>query len=137
MIYKSSFIKSKVFLMENGKNYQKRLLKIFEKFSYASFDWSRIPFDWSNVLFDWSKRNRGSIESGRNSMMKFFIVSIDREFLPIDQMLFSIVRTRIENQSNKAEALWWISSFFNRSSNRFDQSKVLNFEFSLACLIKC
>ena len=83
--------------MENSKNCQKRLLENSEKFSYASFE---------NVLFDWSRRNQELINSVRNSMMKFFIVSIDREFLPINWMLFSI-----ENQSNKAEALWWISSF--------------------------
>ena len=105
--------------------------KILKKFNYMSFDRSGIPFSRSNVLFNWSKRNRESIESSRNSMLKFFIVSIDREFLSIDWMLISINRTGIENQSNEVEPLWWISSFFDRSSNRLDQSKALNFEFSL------
>ena len=65
-------------------------------------------------------------------MMKFIIVSIDREFPLIDQMLILINRIGIENQSNEAEALWWISSFFDQSKNRFDWSKAPNFEFSLA-----
>ena len=137
MIYKSSFIKSKVFLMENGKNYQKRLLKIFEKFSYASFDWSRIPFDWSNVLFDWSKRNRGSIESGRNSMMKFFIVSIDREFLSFNRILFSI--DRIESRINWTRQ--WLSNEFlhfliDREIGSIDR-RHWNLNFHLPFLIKC
>ena len=105
--------------------------KILKKLSYMSFDRLGIPFDSSNVLFNWSKRNRKPIESGRNSMMKFFTVLIDQEFLSTDRMLISINRTGIENQSNDAEPLWWISSFFDWSSNRFDQSKALNFEFSL------
>ena len=81
--------------------------KILEKFNY-------ISFDRSNVLFDRSKRNQEPIESGRNSMMKFFVVSIDWEFLSIDQMLISIDQTGIKNHSNEAETLWWISSFFNQ-----------------------
>ena len=115
-----------------AKNCQKWLLENSEKFSYASFDWSGIPFDRSNVHFDWLKRNQEPIESGRNSMMKFFIVSIDQEFFSINQILISIDPTRIENQSNDVESLWWISSFFDQPSNRFDRSKALNFEFSLA-----
>ena len=35
-----------------AKNCQKRLLENSKKFSYASFDQSRIPFDQSNVLFN-------------------------------------------------------------------------------------
>ena len=108
--------------MENSKNCQKRLLENSEKFNYASFNRLRISFYQSNVLFDWSKRNRESIELGRNFMMKFFIVLIDWEFLSIDRMLISIDWTRIENQLNDAEALWWIYSFFDRSNVNFDQS---------------
>ena len=131
MICKSSLIKSKGILIENNEDVKNGSWKILKKFRYASFDRLRIPFDRSNVIFNWSKRNREPINSSRNSMMKFFIVSIDQEFLSIDWMLILIDWTGIENQSNEAEALWWISSFFDRSSNRFDRSKALNFEFSL------
>ena len=58
-------------------------------------------------------------------------VLIDWEFFFIDQMYFSIDQRGIENQSNEAEAKWWISSFFDQSSKRFDQSKAINFKFSL------
>ena len=51
--------------------------KFWEKFSFASFDQSRILFNRLNVPFDWLKRNWEPIESGRNSMLKFFIVLID------------------------------------------------------------
>ena len=47
-------------------------------------------------------------------------------------MLISNDRTGIENRLNEAVAFWWISSFFDRSRNRFDWLKALNFEFSLA-----
>ena len=119
MICESSFIKSKcVFWWKTAKTSKTVTRKFWEKFSFASFNWL--------------KRNREPVDSVRNSMMKFFIVSIDWEFLSIDRILFSIDRTGIENQSNKAVALWWISSFFDRSRKRFDRSKALNFEFSLA-----
>ena len=132
LICESLFIKSKgVFWWKIVKTSKAVTRKFWEKFSFVSFDQSRIPFNWSNVFFDWSKRNREPIDSGRNTMMKFFIVSIDWEFLSIDRILFSIDRTGIENQSNKAVALWWISSFFDRSRKKFDQLKALNFEFSL------
>ena len=131
MICKSSFIKSKgVFDGSKQWRCQKRFLENTKKFSYTSFDRLGIPFNRSNVLFDQSKRNWEPIESGRSSMMKFFIVSIDREFLLTNRMLISIDRIRIENQSNEAEPLWWISSFFDQLSNRFDRLKALNFEFS-------
>ena len=132
MICKSLFIKSKgVFDGRKQWRCQKWFLENSKNFSYTSFDRSGIPFDRSNVLFDRLKRNRELIESGRSSMMKFFIVSIDWEFLSTDRMLISIDWIGVENQSNEAEPLRWISSFFDRSRNRFDRSKALNFEFSL------
>ena len=97
--------------MENSKNVKNGYLKISKKIQFCEFqsiDWEFFSID-RMFLFDWSKRNREPIDSGRNFMMKFFIVSIDREFLTINQMLFSINRTRIENQSNELVALWWIS----------------------------
>ena len=112
---------------ESNEDVKNGSWKIMKKFSYASFDRLRIPFNRLNVLFDWSTRNREPIDSSRNSMMKFFIVLIDQEFLLIDRMLILIDRTGIENQSNEVESLWWISSFFDRSSNRFDWLKALNF----------
>ena len=131
MICKSSLIKSKGVLIENNEDVKNGSGKILKKFSYASFDRSRIPFDRSNVLFNWSKRNREPINSSRNSMMKFFIVSIDQEFLLTNRMLISIDRIGIKNQSNEVEALRWISSFFRSIEKRFDRSKTPNFEFSL------
>ena len=119
MIYESSFIKSKcVFWWNIAKTPKTVTRKFWEKFSFASFNWL--------------KRNREPVDSGRNSMMKFSIVSIDRESLLINRMFFSTDRTGIENPSNEAVALWWISSFFDQSRKRFNWSNALNFEFSLA-----
>ena len=138
MICESSFIKSKgVFWWKIVKTSKAVTRKFWKNLVFASFDRSIIPFNRSNVLFDWSKRNWESIEPGRNFMMKFFIVSIDWEFLSIDRMLILIDRIGIKNQSNEAEALWWISWFFDRSKNRFDRSKALNFEIFTCFLIKC
>ena len=96
MICESSFIKSKgVFWWKIVKMSKAVTRKFWEKFNFASFNRLRIPFDWS-------KRNQEPIDLGRNTMMKFFIVSIDREFLSINRMLFSIDRTGIENRSNKS-----------------------------------
>ena len=132
MIYKSSFIKSKgVFDGRKQWRCQKRFLENSKNFSYTSFDRMGIPFDRLNVLLDRSKRNWEPIKLGRSSTMKFFIVSINREFLSADRMLISISQIGIKNQSNEAEPLWWISSFFGQSSNRFNRSKALNFKFSL------
>ena len=126
-----------MFLMEeSNEDVKNDSWKILKKFSYASFDRLRIPFDRLNVLFDWSKRNRQLIDLSRNSMMKFFVVSIDREFLSIDRMLILIDRTGIKNQSNEAEPLWWISSFFDQSSNRFEFLIFTCFCLSVKTLIK-
>ena len=51
--------------------------KFCKKFSFTSFDRSRIPFDWSNALFIRSNRNRASIEIGKDSMIDFLTISID------------------------------------------------------------
>ena len=127
----SSFIKSKgVFWWKIAKMSKTVTKKFWEKFSFASFDQSRIPFDWSNVLFDWSKRNREPINSSRNSMKKFFIVSIDREFLSID-------RIGIENRPNKAMALWWISSFFRLIEKKVRLIEGTEFWIFTCFLIKC
>ena len=111
--------------------------KLWKNFSFASFNRSRIPFDRSNVLFDWSKRNLELIDLGRNSMMKFFIVSIDREFLSIDRMLFSIDWTGIKNWSNEVVALWWISSFFRSIKKKVQPIKGTKFWIFTCFLIKC
>ena len=120
------------FLWKTGKTSKTVTRKFWEKFSFASFDRSRIPFDRSNVLFNWSKRNREPIDSGRNSMMKFFIVSINWEFLSIDECYFR----SIKQESRINQMRQWLCDeflhFFDRSRKRFDQSKALNFEFSLA-----
>ena len=138
MICESSFIKSKgVFWWKIVKTSKAVTRKFWEKFNFASFNQLRIPFDWSNVLFDWSKRNQEPIDLGRNTMMKFFIVSIDREFLSIDRMLFSIDRTGIENRSNKAVALWWISSFFQSIEKKVWPIKGTEFWIFTCFLIKC
>ena len=63
----------KCFLWKIAKTIKNGCWKILKKFSYASFDWSRIPFDRLNVNFDQSKRNQESIERGRSFVMNFFI----------------------------------------------------------------
>ena len=135
MICKSSLIKSKgVFDGRKQWRCQKPFLENFEKIQLCEF-WSiensfqsiECSFDW----FDWLKRNREPINSGRNSMMKFFIVSIDGEFLSIDRIFFSIDWIRIKNPSNETVTSWCISSFFYQSRKIFNRSKALNFEFSL------
>ena len=111
--------------------------KLWKNFSFASFNRSRIPFDRSNVLFDWSKRNLELIDLGRNSMMKFFIVSINWEFLSIDWMLFSINQTGIINRSNEAMTLWWISSFFRLIEKKVRPIEGIEFWIFTCFLIKC
>ena len=125
------------FLWKTGKTSKTVTRKFWEKFSFASFDRSRIPFDQSNVLFNWSKRNREPIDSGRNSMMKFFIVSINWEFLSIDWMLFSINQTGIKNRSNEAVTLWWISSFFRSIEKKVRPIEGIEFWIFTCFLIKC
>ena len=138
MICESSFIKSKgVFWWKIVKTSKAVTKKFWEKFSFVSFDQLRIPFNWLNVFFHWSKRNREPIDLGRNTMMKFFIVSIDWEFLSIDRILFSIDRTGIENQSNKAVALWWISSFFRSIDKQVRSTEGTEFWIFTCFLIKC
>ena len=125
------------FLWKTGKTSKTVTRKFWEKFSFASFDRSRIPFDRSNVIFNWSKRNREPIDSGRNSMMKFFIVSINWEFLSIDWMLFSINQTGIKNRSNEAVTLWWISSFFRSIEKKVRPIEGIEFWIFTCFLIKC
>ena len=130
-------IKRCFFLWKTGKTSKTVTQKFWEKFSFASFDRSRIPFDRLNVLFNWSKRNRESIDSSRNSMMKFFIVSINWEFLSIDWMLFSINQTGIKNRSNEAVTLWWISSFFRSIEKKVRPIEGIEFWIFTCFLIKC
>ena len=135
MICKFSLIKSKGVFNGRTMKMSKTVTKIFwEKFNFCkfgsiknSFQSIECSFDW----FDWSKRNWEPIDLGRNSMMKFFIVLIDGEFLSIDRIFFSVDWIRIENKSNETITLWCISSFFCQSRKIFDRSKALNFEFSL------
>ena len=68
----------------------------------------------------------GSWKILKNSVMQ---VLIDREFFSTNWMYFSIDWIGFENQSSEEEAKWWISSFFDRSSKRFDWLKAMNFEF--------
>ena len=125
------------FLWKTGKTSKTVTRKFWENFSFASFDRSRIPFDRSNVIFNWSKRNREPIDWGRNSMMKFFIVSINWEFLSIDWMLFSINQTGIKNRSNEAVTLWWISSFFRSIEKKVRPIEGIEFWIFTCFLIKC
>ena len=67
----------------NVKNgYQKNL----KKFSFMSFDRSRIPFDRSNVPFNRSNRNRESIEnqSSHPEICDEFLQFFDRSRIPFN-----------------------------------------------------
>ena len=93
-------------------NIKKWLPKKSEKFSFTSFDRSRIPFDRSNVPFDRSNKNAESIESSRNFMMNFFSFSIDQEFLLTDWICLLINRIGIDSRSSHPETSKWIYWIF-------------------------
>ena len=60
-----------------------------------------------------------------------FLLSIIRKLLSIDQVLFSIGRTGIKQWSSHPEIQGFFLYHFDRSSQNFNQSKMLNFEFHL------
>ena len=57
--------------------------------------------------------------------------STEKSWFSISRVLFSIGRTGIKQQSRHPETPRFFLYHFNWSSQSFDQSKMLNFEFSL------
>ena len=84
--------------------------KFCRKFSFSSFDWSRVPFYRLNALFDWSSRNRIAIESSWDSRIIFLIILIDWAKVSIDRKYW-ILNFHLENSKT------WIFTLLTLRNN--------------------
>ena len=87
----------------------------------------RVKMFHKTVNKDWNLFNL-SEQSPENSVSRF---SIGRKLLSIDRVLFSISWTKIEQQSRHPETPRFCFYHFDRSSQSFNHSKMLYFEFLL------
>ena len=102
----------------NVKNGSQKNLK---KFSFTSFNQSRITFDWLKVPFDLSSSDRVNLRLYED----FFNFSIDQEFLFFNQI-------GIGYRSSHPKTWKFFDEDFDWSRNRFDRLKWTVFEISLS-----